>query len=42
MIATTVLEMGVPLVSIDGAFDALGALPDWWSRIWDAAPLASR
>ena len=35
MIATTALEMGVPLVSIDGAFDELNPRPDWRGRVWD-------
>ena len=42
MIAATALEMGVPLVSIDTAFDDLDALPDWQGRAWDAVPLAFR
>ena len=36
MIATTALEMHVPLVSIDAAFDGLQTLPDWQGRIWNA------
>ena len=35
MIAITALEMGVPLVSIDGAFDELNPRPDWRGRVWD-------
>ena len=42
MIATTALERGVPLVSIDETFDGLNALPDWRGRIWDAVSPASR
>ena len=37
MIAATALEMGLPLVSIDVAFDRLRTLPDWRGRVWDAA-----
>ena len=42
MIAATALEMGVPLISIDAAFDALEAWPDWRGRVWGALvePLA--
>lgn len=34
MIATTALEMRLPLVSIDTAFDGLEMLPDWRGRVW--------
>ena len=34
MIAATALEMVVPLISKDGAFDDLTGLPTWRGRIW--------
>lgn len=37
MIATTALEMGVPLISIDEAFDGLEERPNWRGRVWGAS-----
>lgn len=34
MIGATAIEMGVPLVSADGAFDTLGSCERWSGRIW--------
>lgn len=36
MIATTAMEMRVPLVSKDPAFDDLEAIDGWFGRIWSA------
>lgn len=37
MIAATALEMAVPLISKDAAFDDLRAVPGWRGRVWTAA-----
>ncbi len=34
MIAATALEMAVPLISKDGAFDALTGMTAWRGRVW--------
>ena len=33
-IAATAIELGIPLLSADAAFDDLNALPDWPGRLW--------
>ena len=39
MIAATALEMAVPLVSKDGAFDDLTDMPQWRGRVWGGEAL---
>ena len=34
LIAATAIELNVPLLSADAAFDGLKALPDWPGRLW--------
>lgn len=41
MIATTALEMAVPLVSKDTAFDDLADVPGWHGRVWGSAVVGS-
>ncbi len=35
MIAATALEMALPLISKDGAFDDLTNMPAWYGRVWE-------
>ena len=37
MIGATAIEMGAPLVSADGAFDAMAGWERWPGRVWAAA-----
>jgi PIN domain nuclease of toxin-antitoxin system len=34
MLAATALEMGLPILSADIAFDELSARPTWSGRVW--------
>lgn len=34
MLAGTALEMGLPILSADSAFDELSARPTWSGRVW--------
>lgn len=42
MIAATAMEMAVPLISKDEAFDDLTDRPEWRGRIWGAGPVTMR
>jgi PIN domain nuclease of toxin-antitoxin system len=41
MIAATALELAMPLVSKDGAFDDLSGRVEWRGRLWGSGPTGS-